>query len=117
VRARAYPGTMSLFGLDLHGKLDRIYELLEKIMTAQDDINTAVAQLAQTQANEANAVTVLQADVTAIQAELAGAGTPVDTTALNAAVAAQVASDNALASAVGDVTALVPPATAGGSPA
>jgi hypothetical protein len=108
---------MSLSGLDLHGKLDRIYELLEKIMTAQDDINAAVAQLAQTQANEANAVTVLGADVTALTAALAAGGTPVDTSALNAAVAAQSASDTALASAVGDVTALVPPATAGGSPA
>jgi hypothetical protein len=109
---------MSLFGLDLHGKLDRIYELLEKIMTAQDDINAAVAQLAQTQANEANAVTVLGVDVTALTAALAaGGGTPVDTSALNAAVAAQSASDTALATAVGDVTALVPPATAGGSPA
>jgi len=92
------------------GEFALILSRLETIMTAQDDINAAVAQLQATQANEANAVTVLGADVTAIEALLAAAGTPVDTTALNAAVAAQSPADTALAAAVGDVTTLANPA-------
>jgi hypothetical protein len=96
--------------LDHHGKLDRIYALLEDIMAGQASIDAAVAQLASTQATEATAVATLAADVTAIQAELAAG---VDTTALDAAVAAQAGSDADLVSAVNDVTALAspPPAT------
>jgi peptidoglycan hydrolase CwlO-like protein len=87
--------------------LARIEQKQGAIMTAQDDINAAVVQLQATQANEAAAVSALGSDVTAIQAELAAGGQP-DTSALNAAVAAQPAADAALAAAVGDVTALVP---------
>lgn len=65
-------------------------------MAAQDDINNAVAAIQ-------TAVATLGADVTAIQAELAAGGTPVDTSALNTAVASLVPAVNA-------VTALAPPA-------
>src|SRR5271155_3149216 len=93
----------------IHEILKRIEQNQGVIMSGQASIDAAVAQLAATQATEATAVATLGADVTAIQAELAAAGS-VDTTALDAAVAAQAGSDSALVTAVNDVTALVPPA-------
>jgi hypothetical protein len=90
--------------------LDSIREQLEFLMAGQASIDAATAAILNTQANQAAAVTILQADVTAIRAELdAGAG---DTTALDSAVAAQPASDAALTAAVNDVTALAPPPAA-----
>jgi hypothetical protein len=92
-------------------KQDIIMEGQAALMTAQDDINAAVAQLQQTQQVEATAVATLGTDVTAIQAALAaGGGASVDTSALNQAVVSQVQSDSALTDAVNSVTALVPPA-------
>jgi ABC-type transporter Mla subunit MlaD len=68
--------------------------LLEQIVAAQDDINAAVTAIG-------TAVSTLDADVTALTAALAAGGTPVDTSALNAAVPQ-------LVDAVNAVTALVP---------
>ena len=90
---------------------------VEMIMGSQDDINAAVAQIQATQALEANAVSALGTDVTSISAALQGGGTPVDTSALVAAVAAQAASDTALVNAVNAVTALVPSAAPAPTPA
>ena len=88
----------SLWGLDHHGKLDRIYELLGDLVAGQASIDAAVAAIN-------TSVTTLGADVTALQAQLA-AGGAVDTTALDAAVPQLVA-------AVNSVTALVVPPAGG----
>jgi hypothetical protein len=62
-------------------QLNRIEQKVDRIMAAQDDINAAVSALN-------SFLTDLSSDVAAIQAELAGGGgTPVDTSALNSAVA------------------------------
>lgn len=79
---------------DFREYLVNIEHKLEHIVAAQDDINAAVTAIG-------TAVSTLDADVTALTAALAAGGTPVDTSALNAAVPQ-------LVDAVNAVTALVP---------
>jgi hypothetical protein len=103
---------------ELERHVGTLHKKADLIMSAQDDINAATARILATQATEAAAVSALDADVTAIGAALqAGGGTPVDTSALVAAVAGQDASDTALIGAVNDVTGLVPPAAQPPAPA
>jgi hypothetical protein len=59
--------------------LRRIERKVDQIMAAQDDVNAAVAAIQAVAAD-------LVAAVANIQAEIAALGTPVDTSALNAAV-------------------------------
>jgi hypothetical protein len=97
----------------LKNRVREIIDIQERLMSAQDDINAALARIEQTQATEAQAVTNLWASTASIAAQLAAGGEVVDTTGLNAAVAAQDASDAALVTAVTGVAALVtPPAPA-----
>jgi len=95
----------------LRAEVTELNRKMDVIMGVQDDINAATQQILATQQVEATAVSTLAADTTAIAAALAaGGGTPADTSALNAAVAAQPAADAALTGSVNDVTALVPSA-------
>jgi hypothetical protein len=70
-------------------QLDRIERKADRIMAAQDDINAAVSAINAFLAD-------LSADVTAIREQLASAGTPPDTSALNTAVAQLPAAQSAL---------------------
>jgi hypothetical protein len=90
-------------------KLDKILANQETIMAGQASIDAAVAAIQATQANEAAAATQLGTDVTAIKGLLTAGGTPLNTTALDAAVAAAPASDSTLTTAVAGVTALASP--------
>lgn len=87
--------------LELNSKMDAI-------MTAQDDINAAVAAFGTILTDLQAQVTQLGADVAALAALLA-AGQPVDTTALNAITATAAGIQSSLDSAVSSVTALAPP--------
>jgi len=83
--------------------LHRIEQKVEKIMAAQDDINTAVSTLTAFLGD-------LSAQVQAIQAKLAagGGGTPADTSALNAVVAQVPAAQAAIDALAGSGPAPVP---------
>ena len=65
-----------------YGPLQRIEQKVDKIMAAQDDINAAVAAIQAVGSDLLAAVQNIQAEIAALQS----AGTPVDTTALDAAV-------------------------------
>lgn len=85
--------------------LHHIIEQQEKIMTAQDDINVAVTAIQAVTADLTGAASNIQAEVASLNAQIAAAGgTPVDTTALNAAIAPLQAAQKA-------VDALETPAT------
>lgn len=95
--------------MGLFSKVNAILKNTEKIMTAQDDINAAVAQIGTTMTDIKNQVTQLGTDVTAIQAEIGKLPASVDTTALNQAVAQLAQTQASLDTAVGTVSGLVPP--------
>jgi outer membrane murein-binding lipoprotein Lpp len=84
-----------------HEILHRIEQKVDRLMAAQDDINAAVTALD-------SFLSDLSAAVQSIQAELAAAGTPPDTTALNSVIAqlpaAQAAVDALVTPAAGPVT-------------
>jgi hypothetical protein len=84
-------------------RLERIERKVDQIMAAQDDVNAAVTAIN-------DLLTALSTDVQAIAAIIeAGGGTPVDTSALNTAVAQLPAAQAA-------VDALAVPPTAPGQP-
>jgi hypothetical protein len=80
----------------------------EKIMTAQDDINAAVAAFNTILTDVQGQATTLVADVQALMT-LIGNGQPVDTSALDAIVATANGIQQSLDTAVGSVTALTTP--------
>ena len=80
-------------------------------MSAQDDINAAVAAVGNLLTDIGAQVTQLGTDVTAIQAEIASLqGQGVDTSALNTLVSSVAATQASLDNSVSSATALVPPA-------
>lgn len=84
-------------------RLEQIERKVDRIMAAQDDINAAVTAIN-------DLLTALSTDVQAITAIIeAGGGTPVDTSALNTAVAQLPAAQAA-------VDALAVPPSAPGQP-
>lgn len=97
-----------------HHMLIRILENQEKIMTAQSDIDAATAALTALTGDVATNVTQLvNVDVPAINAAIAALKAQgVDTTALDAAVAAASGTASSLDSAVGQVTAISSPPAA-----
>jgi hypothetical protein len=102
---------------ELADDLDRIERKVDRLMTAQDDINAAVASLG-------SFLSDLSTQVQAIQARLdaGGSGTPVDTSKLNTIVAqlpaAQAAVDALAAGGTGTGSSPVvtPPVPASGVP-
>lgn len=82
---------------------------VDKIMTAQSDIDAATAALTALTGDVAtNVGQLVNTDIPAIKAALAALPASVDTTALDAAVAAAEGTAASLDTAVGDVTALEP---------
>ena len=96
-----------------HHMLIRIIENQEKIMTAQSDIDAATAALTALTGDVATNVNQLvNVDVPAITAAIAALPASVDTTALDAAVAAASGTAASLDSAVASVTAITSPPAA-----
>jgi len=92
-------------------QFDAVNYKLEKIMTTVNDIAAAVTAISGIVAQVNTTVTDLLTEaVPAIQAEIAALGTPVDTSALDAAVAALTPLAAQLSSAQAAVDALEPPA-------
>lgn len=89
----------------IHSMLIRIIENQEKIMAAQDDVNAAVSAIQAVVTDLATAASNIQAEIAALNSQIAaGGGTPVDTSALDAAV-------TSLQQAQAGVDALETPAT------
>jgi hypothetical protein len=97
---------------DLAGVLAKIINNEERIMSQQSDIDAATAALTALTGDVATNVSQLvNTDVPAIQAALSALqGQGVDTSALDAAVAAASGTASSLDSAVSGVTALTTPA-------
>jgi 3-methyladenine DNA glycosylase/8-oxoguanine DNA glycosylase len=94
--------------------LEVIETKLGGIMTAQDDINAAVAAVQGLATDIATQVAQLGTDVTAIRAELTTLqGQGVDTSALNTLVSSIASTQSNLDTAVTSVGNLVPVATPG----
>jgi hypothetical protein len=85
-----------------------ILRKLERIMTAQDDINAAVAAFSTILTDIQGQVATLGTDVQQLTT-LIGSGQPVDTSALDAIVATAAGIQSSLDTAVGSVTALATP--------
>jgi hypothetical protein len=102
-----------LFGdlIEFRQRFHRIDQTLEKIMSAQNDINSAVTAIQNLLTDVSGNVTTILADVKALQAALASGGT-VDTTALDAAVADIASVQSSLDAATSQLSGIVP---AGGS--
>jgi hypothetical protein len=102
-----------LFGdlIEFRQRFHRIDQTLEKIMSAQTDINSAVTAIQNLLTDVSGNVTTILADVKALQAALAS-GQTVDTTALDAAVADIAAVQSSLDAATSQLSGIVP---AGGS--
>jgi 3-methyladenine DNA glycosylase/8-oxoguanine DNA glycosylase len=95
-------------------RLEVIETKLGGIMTAQDDINAAVAAVQGLATDIATQVAQLGTDVTAIRAELTTLqGQGVDTSALNTLVSSIASTQSSLDTAVTSVGNLVPVATPG----
>ena len=92
--------------------LKNIQITLGKIMSAQTDVDAAVTAVGGLVTDVAEVVADLKVAVANIQAEIASFGTPVDTTALNAAVAGFTEAETSLAEAQAAVDALETPAPA-----
>lgn len=90
----------------------QINRKLDKLSEQQQDINAATAALTALTTDVAANVTQLGTDITAIQAALAALPASVDTTALDAAVAAAQNTAASLDASVQQVTALAPPPAA-----
>lgn len=86
----------------------RFDEKFGALMTQQDDINAAVAQINATMGDITAQVSQLGTDVTNIQAALAALPPEVDTSALNAAVASLAGTQQNLDAAVTSVGNLAP---------
>lgn len=95
----------------MRGMEQRLMRKMGAIMAAQDDVNAAVAQINATMQDVAAQVTQLGTDADAIRAAIANLPPEVDTTELNAAVAAMTATQQSLDQAVTGVTDALPPAT------
>ena len=92
------------------GALESILKNQEIIMTQQSDIDAATAALTALTGDVAtNVAQLVNVDVPAIQAALAALPASVDTTALDAAVAAAAGTAASLDTSVSDVTALTSP--------
>jgi hypothetical protein len=85
-----------------------ILRKLERIMTAQDDINAATAAFSTILTDIQGQVATLGTDVQQLTT-LIGSGQPVDTSALDAIVATAAGIQTSLDTAVGSVTALATP--------
>jgi hypothetical protein len=85
-----------------------ILRKLERIMTAQDDINAATAAFSTILTDIQGQVATLGTDVQQLTT-LIGSGQPVDTSALDAIVATAAGIQSSLDTAVGSVTALATP--------
>jgi phage-related protein len=96
----------------IHFMLIRILENEEKIMATQAEIDAAVTQINATMTDVQAQVTQMGTDVTAIQTAISAIPASFDTTALDTAVASLAQTQATLDTAVGTVTALVPPAAA-----
>lgn len=82
-----------------------------KIMAAQDDINAATAEFTTLLGDLQTQTASLVTDLTALQTTIAS-GQPVDTSALDAAVASAAGVQQALDTAVGSInTTATPPAS------
>lgn len=90
--------------------LKNIQITLGKIMSAQTDVDAAVTAVGGLVTDVAEVVADLKVAVANISAEIASFGTPVDTTALDAAVAGFTDAETALAAAQASVDALETPA-------
>jgi hypothetical protein len=96
---------------EIRTALGTITTKLETIMTQQSDIDAATAALTALTGDVATNVNQLvNVDVPAIQAAIAALPASVDTSALDAAVAAAQGTASSLDTAVSDVTALTTPA-------
>jgi hypothetical protein len=103
-----------LFDLQLsriEHRLVNIEQKVDAIMAAQDDIAAAVAALNTANNSLTSFLTDLSSDVAAIKAAIGNGGTPVDTTALNAAVASFNTTVGQLPAVQATIDALAPPAT------
>ena len=93
--------------------LSTIIDTQETIMSSQSDIDAATAALTAITGDVAtNVAQLVNVDVPAIQAALAALPAGVDTTALDAAVAAASGTAASLDTSVSDVTALTSPPVA-----
>ena len=93
--------------------LSQILTKQETIMSQQSDIDAATAALTAITGDVSTNVAQLLTDVAAIQAALAALPQSVDTTALDAAVAAAAGTASSLDTSVSSVTALTTPPVAG----
>jgi putative Ig domain-containing protein len=102
-----------LFGdlIEFRQRFHRIDQTLEKIMSAQNDINSAVTAIQNLLTDVSGNVTTILADVKALQAALAS-GQTVDTTALDAAVADIAAVQSSLDAATSQLSGIVPASSA-----
>lgn len=97
----------------LDSRLDAIDKKLEIVLSQQSDVDAATAALtAMTTDVATNVAQLVNTDIPAIQAALAALPSSVDTTALDAAVAAAAGTTSSLDTAVSSVTSLAPPPAA-----
>jgi peptidoglycan hydrolase CwlO-like protein len=94
----------------IHMSLKGINTKLETVMSQQSDIDAATAALTALTGDIAANVAQLGTDIDAIKAALAALPASVDTTALDAAVAAAQGTAASLDASVSSVTDLAPPA-------